>query len=63
MVATPPCGVPVLYLYGRQRGEAAGVEKLDQGGGGDSAAHPEQQGEGGADQIETSGLQAGSTAA
>lgn len=51
------------HLSGGQRGKAAGVEELSQSACWDLAAHPEQQREGGVNQVETSGLQAGSGAA
>lgn len=53
----------ISYLSRGQGGEAAGVEELNQGAYWDLGAHPEQQGEGCVNQIQTSGLQAGSRAA
>lgn len=53
----------IPYLSRGQGGEAAGVEELNQGACWDLGAHPEQQGERCMNQVQTSGLKAGSTAA
>lgn len=53
----------IPYLSRRQGGKAAGVEELDQSAWWDLGAHPEEQGERCMDQIHTSGLKAGHTAA